>query len=188
VDDGIVTLTGTVPSYAASVAAVEAAHRVAGVLDVVNNITIRASGRPVEADLAMAVRQALERDVFIPSDAIPTTVAHGVVTLTGEVEYWAQREAAEHAIQRLAGVLAIVNRITVRKRAVSAEEVQSAIEDALARLAEAEAHGIGVKVRDGKVILSGRVRSWAEKRAIREAASHAPGVQGVEDEVGIDYS
>jgi osmotically-inducible protein OsmY len=110
------------------------------------------------------------------------------VTLTGEVEYWAQREAAEHAIQRLAGVLAIVNRITVRKRAVSAEEVQSAIEDALARLAEAEAHGIGVKVRDGKVILSGRVRSWAEKRAIREAASHAPGVQGVEDEVGIDYS
>jgi osmotically-inducible protein OsmY len=188
VDLGVVALTGSVPSYAASVAAVEAAHRVAGVLDVVNDIEVRPPGTSVDTDLAIAIRNVLDFDAVIPAENIRTTVAHGVVTLEGEVDVWAQRQEAEHAIQRLDGILRIANHITIKQDEVSPAAIQQEIENALARRAATEAHQIKVVVHDGAVILRGRVHSWMEKSAILDAVSHAPGVQTVQEEIGIDYA
>jgi osmotically-inducible protein OsmY len=60
------------------------------------------------------------------------------------------------------------------------------IEEALERRAEREAKRINVEVVDSTVTLSGSVRSWAEKRAILGAVSHAPGVRAVDENLFID--
>ena len=116
VASGVVTLTGTVTSWAKRVAAQEAAHRVMGVLDVANDITVKAPGgpAPTDTDIAQAVRRALEWDVFVPDDKITSTVTDGWVTLEGTVDSWSQRTDAERAIRNLAGVKFVVNKITVK--------------------------------------------------------------------------
>lgn len=189
VDRGIVTLTGTVSSYAKRVAAQEAAHRVAGVLDVANDIQIQVPGssQRSDTDLARSVRQILEWHAHVPHELIETTVSAGWVTLDGTVDYWSQREEAERAVLRLMGVHGVVNKITVKASRVDAGEIREAIEDALERRAEREARDIRVEVDDeGVVSLTGQVHAWRDKRAITGAAAHAPGVKSIEDHLRID--
>jgi osmotically-inducible protein OsmY len=185
---GVVTLTGTVASWAKKLAAQEAAHRVAGVLDVANDIEVHPTGLPSHSDAAVAhaVRAALEWDVRVPQERIRSTVTAGLVVLEGTVESLQQREDAERAIRHLRGVAGVVNRLQVHAPAVSSERVRAAIEGALERRALREADRIGVAVEDGTVTVSGRAFSWLEKRAILGAAGHAPGVREVVDNVRID--
>ena len=69
VANGVVTLTGTVSSFAKKLAAQEAVHRVAGVLDVANDIKVKTVGGLMrdDAEIAHAVRHALEWDVWAPT-------------------------------------------------------------------------------------------------------------------------
>jgi osmotically-inducible protein OsmY len=188
VRDGVVTLTGIVPSYAKKAAAQEAAHRVAGVLDVANDIEVKPDGSfaRTDADIARAVRHALEWDALVPDDRIHSTVSDGWVTLEGDVDLWRERQDAEHAILRLAGVIGVINKITIRKRAVDPEELREEIEDALERRADREAERLRVEVHDGTVDLWGRVHSWQERRAVIGSISYAPGVSEVRDHLRID--
>ena len=185
VDQGIVSLTGTVHTYGARMAAQDAAHRVKGVLDVVNDVEVRPFGSRTDADIAADIRHALEHDVFVPADRIRTTVSHGILTLEGEVDLYRERTDAEHAVHHIHGVVGIVNRLTIQKRAVSPGEIREAIEEALERQAAREAEQIDVTVDAGQVTLKGRVRSFREKRAILGTASHAPGVTSVVDHLKI---
>lgn len=187
--DGLVTLTGKVGNYAKKLAAKRAAHRVAGVLDVVNNLTVELPlpHQKSDEDIARAVRNALEWDVVVPDSRIHSTVANGHVTLEGNVESWADKAAAECAIEHLAGVRGVFNRIEVTPRKhIDPETVRHAIEGALERQAEREANRIGVRVRDGVVTLTGTVRSWTEKSAVRNVAAYSPGVRKVEDLMTVD--
>jgi BON domain len=70
VERGIVTLTGTLAGYGKKLAAQEAAHRVFGVLDVANDIQVRVPGNMArtDAEIAQAVRNALEWDVWVTED------------------------------------------------------------------------------------------------------------------------
>jgi osmotically-inducible protein OsmY len=183
VDGGIVTLTGTVTSWAKRVAAQEAARRVIGVLDVANDIKVKVlGGLPrTDTEIAQAVRRALEWDVFVPEQQITSTVTDGWVTLEGTVERWSQRDDAERAVRNLIGVKIVVNKITVTPAKPVTEDVQKAIEQALERRAEREARRIQVDVRDGTVTLTGAVHSWAERKSVLAAARFTPGVRAVED-------
>lgn len=187
VDGGVVTLTGTVTSWGKRVAAEEAAHRVRGVLDVANDISVRPPGTPgrTDTEIAKAVRQALEWDVFVPEDRVQSTVSGGVVTLKGDVESWSQRDDAERAVRNLSGVRGVTNRLEVKPPKVAAGEVQNSIEEALERQAEREAKRIKLDVQDGRVTLSGSVHSWAEREAVVGAAKGTPGVRNVEDRLQI---
>jgi len=190
VDRGVVTLTGTVSSWAKRMAALQAAHRVAGVLDVANDVTVKLGSDLVRTDteIAQAVRRTLEWDVLVPHERIQSTVSKGWVTLEGNVDAWAAREDAERAVESLVGVHGVTNKIAVfAATAVQPETVREAIEEALERRAEREAKRIKVDVTPaGAVTLTGQVRSWAEKRATLAAARFAPGVQTVEDHLEID--
>lgn len=185
---GVVTLKGTVPTYAAQQAALEATHRVQGVLDVVNQINVKIPGAGVrgDADIARAARQALEWDVLVPDEQIKTTVTNGWVTLSGEVSRRHEADDAEHAVHHLAGVRGVTNQIVVQDAHVDPAEVRQAIEAALERRVAEEARRVVVGVKDGTVTLSGAVPTWDEKRAMLEAAVHAPGVQKVDDRLRIE--
>ena len=188
VDLGIVTLTGTVDSYAKKLAAREAAHRVFGVLDVVDDIEVRIPGTlaRTDTDLAKAVRNVLEWDVFLPDTKITTTVSHGLVTLEGEVDNLVDRYDAERAVRRLQGVKGVANNLTVTVKKADETKLRKAIQDTLERRADREADMIDVNVSDGKVTLEGRVHSWAEKQAILDAVRQAPNVRYVVADLKIE--
>jgi osmotically-inducible protein OsmY len=183
VDEGVVTLTGTVNSWAQRSAAKEAAHRVQGVLDVANDVNVRVPGSftRTDTDIARAVRNALEWDVLVPDEHIRSTVTQGHVTLEGEVDYWSQREDAERAVRNLAGVRSLMNKIEIKPPAIENTDVRRSIKEALERQADREAERISLEIKDGRVALSGTVRSWAERQAVVGAVKGTPGVRSVED-------
>jgi osmotically-inducible protein OsmY len=188
VSDGVVTLMGTVPTYVQKIAAQEAAHRVQGVLDVANDIEVTPIDRFVRTDseIAGAVRNALEWDALVPNELIQSTVSDGWVTLEGQVDYWRERTDAERAIRRLAGVVGVINKITIRKQAVNEKQLREEIEFALERRADREAARLRIEVNEGAVDLWGRVHSWQEKRAVIGSIAHAPGVTHLKDHLRID--
>jgi len=188
VDQGVVTLTGTVASYAKKLAAQDAAHRVTGVLDVADDVRVKVPGSlgRTDTEIAQAVRHALEWDVLVPDTRITSTVTDGWVTLEGGVDRLRECADAERAVRYLRGVHGVHNKLVVRPPTVQPERVREVIEDALERSAEHEVKRIQVQVSDGTVTLTGRVRSYAEKRAVMGAVSHAPGVHTVQDHLRID--
>lgn len=188
VHQGIVTLTGTIDSYPKKLAAVDAAHRVRGVLDVVNQLVVKipAAWERTDERVAAGVREALKADILVPDDRIRSTVSDGTVTLEGRVDSWAERVHAEEAVQRLAGVRGVVNLLTVSRAEVRADDIRRQILGALQRQADREAGRIQVAVSDGVVTLTGTVRSWAERNAIERAAQFVAGVRRVDDRTTLD--
>ncbi len=188
VHEGVVTLTGTVTSYAKKVAAQEAAHRVAEVLDVANDIEVKPTQEQIRTDteIAEAIRAALKWDALVPDENVISNVSNGWVTLAGRVYSLREREDAERVVWRLLGVRGVSNEIVVIPAKVNPDELRTNIEDALERRADREAERIRVEVSDGTVDLWGRVHSWQERRAVVGSISHAPGVSAVKDHLSID--
>ncbi|PJI55456.1 ornithine aminotransferase [Methylobacterium radiotolerans] len=186
VENGIVTLSGHVGSYAERVAAEKAAQKVRGVRGVVEEIKVRFGGEtpPRDDDLAQRAVQMLDWSVTVPRGAVQVKVQNGWVTLSGKVEWQYQREEAYGSIKRLAGVAGIINNIEVTPNA-SVPDVRARIMAALKRNAELEADAIKVTVKDARVVLEGKVNAWHERRLAESAAWSAPGVHAVEDHLTL---
>jgi osmotically-inducible protein OsmY len=184
--DGVVTLTGSVDSYADKRIAERVAQRVYGVKAVANDVDVKVPGSltRTDTDIASAALSALKWHARVPDDRIKLTVRNGWITLEGEVEWWYQKDAAEHAIRNVRGINGIVNDIKVKAR-VKPTEVKDKIEAAFKRNAEIDARRVNVEAHDGKVILHGSVRSWMEREEAQHAAWAAPGVTTVENHITV---
>ena len=185
VEDGIVTLTGHVASYAERVNAEKIVKRVSGVAAVANETGVRL---PVHAerndtDIARAVADALAWLTTVPKDRVKASVTRGWVTLDGNVDWHYQKEAAEDVVRDLTGVRGVTNKVEVTVKAARVSEIKERIEAALKRSAQVDASGIVIKASDGTVTLSGNVRSWAEREDALNAAWSAPGVRRVVDQM-----
>lgn len=189
VHHGVVTLDGVVKSWAEKHAAEEAAHRVSGVLDVANDIKIKPSWstQRSDADIAEAVRHALEWDVFIPARQLQSTVTDdGHVILTGTVSTLRQRDDAERAVCNLEGVRLVTNQIVVEAPPIAVSELRSSIKEALERHVAREADRIAIDIHGHTVVLSGRVGSWSERQAVIGVAKGTPGVTRIDDQLRIE--
>jgi osmotically-inducible protein OsmY len=131
VNDSVATLCGSVPTYAQKMAAQEAAHRVAGVLDVANDIDVNPSAQFMRGDteLARAVRSALEWDALLPDEQIHSTVSDGWVMLEGEVNNERERTDAERVIERLTGVVGVMNKLSIRRQVVDEDRLREEIKE-----------------------------------------------------------
>ncbi len=186
VEDGVVTLGGTVDSLATRNAAAEAAHQVACVRDVANELQVETAAHLTDTEIAKAVRHALEWDALLPDREIRSTVGAGVVALEGIVATPIQREEAESTIARLKGVKHVDNRLQVRLLS-EPDAVVASIRQALNRRAVREADRIHVRAGDGgQVIVEGIVQSAEDRCAVLGAIRGTGGVQTIEDRLSVE--
>lgn len=186
VKDGIVTLSGHVPTYFEKSAAEKATHRVADVRAIVEKIDVRYPGsyHRDDEDIASAILNAFKWNVQVPDERLKVQVSKGWVTLTGEVEWEYQKNAGENVIKGLMGVVGVTNSIAIKPK-IQASDIKTKIEQALKRAVEREAERIKVDVSGRTVTLSGKVRSYADLLDARGAAWSAPGVSDVQDNLVV---
>jgi osmotically-inducible protein OsmY len=186
IDNGVVTLRGDIGSYATKSAAERVTLGVYGVKAVANDLNVRLIGeyQRTDSDIAQAAVNALQWNTLVPASRVSVTVSNGRITLKGNLDWQYQKDAAARAVRDLTGVLGVNNNIVVQPR-VKSVDVRDKIEAAFKRSAEIDARRISVTAQDGKVILTGFVRSWAERREAERAAWAAPGVTQVDDLLSI---
>ncbi len=182
-DNGVVTLTGHVPSYLEKSAAEQAAARVRGVKAIAEEIEVRL---PVQTersdeDIARAAVDRIAWEVSIPADAVKIKVQQGWITLTGEVDWHYQRDAAESVIRGLRGVVGISNETTVRPR-VNVVNIEHDIGTALHR-SWFDPSTIEVSAIGGRVTLNGSVHTPGEKWKAATTAWGSPGTTEVDNEL-----
>jgi osmotically-inducible protein OsmY len=191
VKDGMVTLNGDVDSYGKKWAIVRAVRRVSGVKVVAEEIKVSPpdSYKRADEDMAQSATNVLNWNSWVPRDRVKVMVQDGWITLSGNVDWYYQKQRAEEAVRHLIGVLGVTNSITIKPPVptVKTSEVKNGIEDALkrnARLLRA-ADKIRVEISGSKVILRGSVGSWADYDEAEYAAYCAPGVSEVENKLTV---
>lgn len=182
VDNGVVTLSGHVSSYAQKVSAERAVKGINGVRAVAEEIQVRLEKGAGTADDTIATRalNIISWSADIPDGDIQVIVQNGWITLEGEVDWQYQKETVERAVRKLSGVVGVDNRLTLVPR-VDVVDIQHRIEEALKRNAEVDASDIHVKVDGDVVRLEGKVHLWRERRIAERAAWSVPGVREVDD-------
>jgi osmotically-inducible protein OsmY len=184
--NGVVTLNGEVDSYAKKWSAYRAVRRVVGVKEVVDKIKVELSDsfKLTDEEIRRAAVHAIELNVSIPHDRINVKVQQGSITLTGEVDWAYQREAAKEETYHLRGVVWVDDQITIKP--VEPVDLKAKIEGAFRRNALLNSNRIGVEINVGEVILRGSVQSWAEKEEALRIVWAARGVSEIDDHILIN--
>ncbi len=179
---GVVTLSGHVDSLAEKWNAEQAAKRVFGVKTIAIELDVMVPGSNQKSDteIALAVNDALKWNIYKLGNRVLIKVEDGIVTLTGEVNWFHERLSAENSIRYITGVRSVNNLIYI-KPSVSLNLVKIDIERALKRRAHEDAQDISVSVQGDEVILGGKVHNWVEKSLAIDAVWGVPGVKKVTD-------
>ncbi|MCY2685875.1 BON domain-containing protein [Salinimicrobium sp. TH3] len=186
VRDGIVTLSGRVGTYYEKLLAEKAVSKVRGVRAVVEKLKTEISQSNERSDetIAKAALNHLKSHSQVPFEQINLKVEEGFITLEGEVDWNYQREAAQKAIQFLTGVRGVKNNLKVRP-ATKPDDLKRKIRDSFERNAVIDADHIDIKLIGHRIILSGSVHSWLEKKQAEKIALNAPGINKVENNILI---
>jgi osmotically-inducible protein OsmY len=189
VENGVVTLTGVVDSYTKKLAAEKAVKSVKGVKAVALDIDVKygMDYKKTDKEIAKAVVNALEWSNSVPEDKISIKVEDGWVYLSGELQWFYQKDAAKKAVGNLLGVKGVINSIQI-KQEMEPTQIKERITKAFERSAHINAKNITVLTEGHTVTLRGTVDSIAEKDEAQRAAYLAPGVYDVKNELVVQYS
>lgn len=187
VNEGVVTLSGHVDSYAEKVAARRAVERVSGVKAIAVEIDVIPAGvhKRSDTEIATAIEHALGWSTSVPQGRITVIVEKGWVTLNGELDWNFQRRAVERMIRPLKGVVGISDNIRLKVLPMTTD-LSARIQEALTRQAVREAKRIEVSLDGSVVTLNGHVHSWAERNAAEGATWSSPGVSRVNNQITVE--
>lgn len=186
VDDGIVTLLGTVSSYVKVAEAARIASGIAGVRAVANKLTVQVAPDLALDDTGIAkrVRSALEW-TDVPDTKITTVVRNGVVTLTGTVDHGYERRAAVDAVARIAAVRSINDQLVVKPSPRPDQAIFEEIRAALGRRLPWASKAIDLTVTNGAVTLMGTVPRFMDRDEAQHTAWLSHGVTDVTNRIVV---
>jgi osmotically-inducible protein OsmY len=188
VEDGIVSLSGVVDSYAKKIEAENAAKRVNGVRAVVEKIQVKIPDSWIKTNIEIAGQalNALKANWSVPNEKIVIKVEDGWITLEGELPWNYQKEAAKNALNYLKGIRGVFNNIQVKPETHDVIE-QKDVENALSLSWSIDDSNIHVKVSGPTVVLTGTVNSWYQKEEAERIAWNTPGIKHVNNDLSVDF-
>lgn len=187
VQNGIVTLTGKVDSYAKKLQAEHAAKKVLGVKVLVEDIEVKLPDPRTKSDVEIAneIIAAFASNSFIPQEKINVKVENGWVDLDGEVSWGYLSDITENAVKYLPGVKGIYNNIIINpeiKETIEKNDIEKALERSSIDSSE-----ITVSVSGKTVTLTGNVHTWHQKEEAGRVVWKTPGIENVKNQITVDY-
>jgi osmotically-inducible protein OsmY len=188
--DGIVTLSGSVPTYPDRSQAQTDALQVPGVASVDNGLTVSfpsAYEIPPDAEISFNVTSSLSWSPTVDATRIHVAVSDGEVTLTGKADSFWQKQRAGEIAANTAGVTDVHNELMVTPAAPAAadQDVRRDIIAALERNVDVDITGVDIDVNNGVVTLSGTVGDYRTYRTAEDAAGYTSGVLEVNNHLAI---
>jgi osmotically-inducible protein OsmY len=185
-DKGVITLSGHVPTFAEKWAAERAALRVGGVTAIAVEVKVDLAdpGKHSDADISRSVSNVLQLMAPEYSQQVKAMVEQGWLTLSGDVEWNFQRNAAVRLVSHVMGVRGVSNAINIRPKLI-ARSVREEVRAALQRRAIQDIDSITIAIDGPDITLGGTVHSWSEKALAKHAAACMPGVRDVIDKVTV---
>ena len=186
-DDGKITLTGVVDNFTKRTLAENSTRKIAGVKSVINKIYVVTDSWDEKKDIEITaeILTSFRWNWNTLNDTIKVRVLNGWVTLSGELEWHYQREAAKEAVINLIGVKGVSNYISIKSQ-VHTEIKSTSLRLALENHYALDSKNIEIKVLDSKIILKGTVDSLYQKEIAKQIAWKTPGVLHVIDELIIE--
>jgi len=195
VEDGIVTLTGTVDLYQNKIDAARKIKKLANVTGVRNDIAVAGETVPDgQLQQKLAKKLAYDRVGYYDNafNYIALTVKDGVVTLSGDTLWDVPKDSALAIVARMPGVKDVVNEVTVLPVSIFDDSIRlrtaRAIyrDSVLGRYASDPADPIRIVVDNGHVTLYGTVQSTMDKNIAGIRANSVPGAFSVENKLVVD--
>jgi hyperosmotically inducible protein len=195
VEDGIVTLTGSVNLFQDKLDAAKKVKKLANVSGVRNQIAVAGENVPdSQLQQKLAKKLAYDRVGYFdnPFNYVALNVRDGVVTLTGDTYNDVARDSALAIVQRTPGVKDVVNEVKVLPTSIFDNEIRirtaRAIyrDSVLGRYATDPVDPIRIVVDNGHVTLYGTVQSQMDKSIAGLRASGVFGAFSVENKLAVN--
>ena len=183
--DGVVTLTGTVDSYAKKFEAENVAKGISGVKAVVEKIKVGNTYQRDDNEIAEEIVRTFESNWEIPNEKVRVKVENGWIMLTGELQWNYQKQAVNVTVKNILGVKGVINRIKVDFGMQDEIEKKKDIERAFARNWSINNENIEVEILGNNVVLRGTVYSWYQKDEAARIAWNTQGIRAVKNELVI---
>lgn len=140
-----------------------------------------------DEQLKSDVTTELQWEPTLHATDITVSTKAGIVTLSGSVPHYAEKQAAERAVQRVEGVNAIAEELTVNLSGIhkrSDSEIAESVANSLRWHVWVPSH-VQAVVEDGWVTLSGEVTWGFQKQSPEDAIRFLSGVKGVANNISL---
>jgi osmotically-inducible protein OsmY len=151
-------------------------------------MTMTTTPSRADTQIQRDVLDELDWDGRVRPNEVGVSVKAGIVTLSGQVDTFSKKWAAEVVVLRVRGVKAVANDLEVRLPSVAErtdEELALAVERALTWDAEVPMSAIQLVVSKGWVTLKGEVDTYFQHEAAERAVRHLAGVRGVSNALAV---
>ena len=195
VEDGIVTLTGTVGLYQDKLDAAKKIRKLANVSGVRNDIAVAGETVPDgQLQQRLAKKLAYDRVGYYDNafNYLALGVKDGVVTLNGDTVTDVAKDSALAIVARTPGVKDVVNQVNVLPVSLFDDSLRARMaraiyrDSALGRYASDPVDPIRIVVDNGHVTLYGTVQSTMDKTIAGMRAGSVPGAFSVENKLAVN--
>lgn len=186
-ENGVVTIEGEVGTLYDKLRIGELISQVAGVKEVNNKITVQNNITANDIIKANIEDELQRNDAILEPEKIKVEVNNGLVTLSGPVSYFREKQMAETIASWQDGVSDIINNIVIMSPATakSDDNLKDIISDILQKNFSLE-QNVKFNISNGEVDLYGSVISLYAKNHIQEDIQHVIGVKHVINEISVE--